>query len=133
MRTRAEARDIRLEATVPEYPVIFTFDPDLLAIALTNLLHNAIDASSSGGVVRLTVQSRSADIHLTVSDQGSGIAPEHLESIFNPFFTTRTDGTGLGLAIVTKIVDEHNGKITVQSKPGAGTTFDIALPRQEQD
>lgn len=133
LRTRAEACDVRLEAAIPEYPVVFTFDPDLLAIALTNLLHNAIDASSSGGVVRLAVQPRSADIHVSVSDQGSGIAPEHLESIFNPFFTTRTDGTGLGLAIVTKIVDEHNGKITVQSKPDAGTTFDIALPRQEQD
>jgi signal transduction histidine kinase len=70
---------------------------------------------------------------LSVSDQGTGIASEHLESIFNPFFTTRTDGTGLGLAIVTKIVDEHNGKITVQSKPGSGTTFELVLPAQEQD
>jgi len=133
IRTRAEARQVRLETAVPEHPVIFAFDPDLLAIALTNLIHNAIEASAPGGIVRLTVESRGAAIHLSVSDQGSGIASEHLESIFNPFFTTRTDGTGLGLAIVTKIVDEHNGKITVQSTPDAGTTFELILPVQERD
>jgi signal transduction histidine kinase len=105
----------------------------LLAIALTNLIHNAIEASSPGGVVRVAVEPRGAGIHLSISDQGTGIAPEHLENIFNPFFTTRTDGTGLGLAIVTKIVDEHNGKITVQSIPGAGTTFELFLPAQEQE
>jgi two-component system, NtrC family, sensor histidine kinase HydH len=133
MRPRAEARDIRLETAIPEYPVEFSFDSDLLAIALTNLIHNAIEASSPGSVVLVAVEPRGGGIHLSVSDQGTGIASEHLESIFNPFFTTRTDGTGLGLAIVTKIVDEHNGKITVQSTPGAGTTFDLFLPAGKQD
>lgn len=130
MRARAEARDIRLDAAIPEYPIVFTFDSDLLMIALTNLIQNAIDASSSGSIVRLAVEVRSDGIHLSVSDQGAGIAAEHLESIFNPFFTTKTAGTGLGLAIVTKIVDEHNGKITVQSAPGAGTTFNLVMPLQ---
>lgn len=133
MRARAEKHAVRLEAVLPDYPVVFRFDPDLLSIALTNLVHNAIEASSTGGAVRVAVEARSTAIHLTVSDQGSGIVAEHLENIFNPFFTTRTDGTGLGLAIVTKIVDEHNGKITVQSKPGSGTTFELVLPAQEQD
>jgi signal transduction histidine kinase len=133
MRARAEKHAVRLEAALPDYPVVFRFDPDLLSIALTNLVHNAIEASSTGGAVRVAVEARSTAIHLTVSDQGSGIVAEHLENIFNPFFTTRTDGTGLGLAIVTKIVDEHNGKITVQSKPGSGTTFELVLPAQEQD
>src|SRR6185312_14894300 len=79
IRTRAEARQVRLETAVPEHPVIFAFDPDLLAIALTNLIHNAIEASAPGGIVRLTVEPRGAAIHLSVSDQGSGIASEHLE------------------------------------------------------
>ncbi len=64
-----------------------------------------------------------------VSDQGEGIQPQHLENIFNPFFTTKPQGVGLGLAIVAKIVDEHQGRINVFSEAGAGTRFEVALPK----
>jgi signal transduction histidine kinase len=60
-------------------------------------------------------------------DQGVGIAKENMESIFNPFFTTKAEGTGLGLPIVAKIVDEHGGKLTVESEPGKGSTFRVVL------
>ena len=119
MRPRAEARDIRLETAIPEYPVEFSFDSDLLAIALTNL-----DSQCDRGEFarqRCPRGSGATGRGYTFERLGPGnwtSLPEHLESIFNPFFTTRTDGTGLGLAIVTKIVDEHNGKITVQASPG---------------
>ena len=65
-------------------------------------------------------------------DRGSGIDPKHLETIFNPFFTTKPDGVGLGLAIVSKIVDEHGGKITVESEPGKGSVFRVLLPMARQ-
>ena len=65
---------------------------------------------------------------MAVIDRGSGIEPKHLENIFNPFFTTKSDGVGLGLAIVSKIVDEHGGKITVESEPGKGSVFRVFLP-----
>ncbi len=64
-------------------------------------------------------------------DHGVGIDPEHLESIFNPFFTTKPQGVGLGLALVSKIVDEHGGKISVRSDKGAGTTFEVSLPKEQ--
>ena len=66
-----------------------------------------------------------------MADHGSGIDPEHLESIFNPFFTTKPQGVGLGLALVSKIVDEHGGKISVQSQKGTGTAFEISLPKEQ--
>ena len=61
-------------------------------------------------------------------DRGAGIEPKQLETIFNPFFTTKPEGVGLGLAIVSKIVDEHGGKITVESEPGKGSVFRVLLP-----
>jgi signal transduction histidine kinase len=63
-----------------------------------------------------------------VIDRGSGIDAKNLGAIFNPFFTTKTEGVGLGLAIVAKIVDEHGGKIAVESEPGKGSVFQVLLP-----
>jgi signal transduction histidine kinase len=63
-----------------------------------------------------------------VIDRGSGIDSKHLESIFNPFFTTKSGGVGLGLAIVSKIVDEHGGRMSVESEPGKGSVFRVFLP-----
>ena len=68
---------------------------------------------------------------VAVIDRGSGIEPKHMENIFNPFFTTKPTGTGLGLAIVSKIVDEHGGKIAVESEPGSGSVFRVYLPLRE--
>jgi signal transduction histidine kinase len=62
---------------------------------------------------------------------GEGIPPQHLESIFNPFFTTKPEGVGLGLALVSKIADEHHGRIRVYSQPGVGTTFEMTLPKEQ--
>ena len=78
----------------------------------------------------ITVATRLADqcVEINVIDHGSGIAPDKIETIFNPFFTTKQDGVGLGLAIVSKIVDGHGGKMTVDSEPGKGSTFRVSLP-----
>jgi signal transduction histidine kinase len=72
---------------------------------------------------------------VVIEDEGKGINPKDVEKIFDPFYTTKPDGTGLGLAICTQIVDSHNGKITVESKPGKGSKFCILLPMamHEQD
>ena len=61
-------------------------------------------------------------------DRGSGITPEAMKNIFNPFFTTKPTGVGLGLSIVSKIVDQHGGKIAVESRPGEGSIFCVSLP-----
>jgi signal transduction histidine kinase len=65
---------------------------------------------------------------IAVIDRGSGIAPDTMKNIFNPFFTTKPTGVGLGLAIVAKIVDQHGGKIAVESRPGEGSIFCVTLP-----
>jgi two-component system sensor histidine kinase HydH len=126
---RAEAAHVRLELRIPDQPIELSFDADLLSVAVLNLLQNAVDASPQQSVVGLALEDLGHQARITVADRGSGIAREHLESIFNPFFTTKSNGTGLGLPLVSKIVDEHQGRITVSSEVGKGSTFEILLPR----
>ncbi len=125
----ARRRGIEILTRIPEGPLSFEFDPDLLTLAVSNLVQNAIEASAPGQSVEVRAENRGANIMLFVSDHGEGIRPEHLENIFNPFFTTKPQGTGLGLAIVSKIIDEHQGRIAVFSEAGTGTTFEITLPK----
>ncbi len=128
----ANSRHVPLEVHEHPEPILFTFDPDLLTLALSNLVQNAVQASASGQQVELRAEERQADVVILVSDKGEGIQPEHLENIFNPFFTTKPQGVGLGLAIVSKIIDEHRGHVTVFSEPGRGTRFEITLPKAQQ-
>ncbi|HZS55870.1 MAG TPA: ATP-binding protein [Bryobacteraceae bacterium] len=123
---------VTLSLKMPDGPLIFAFDPDLLKVALANLVQNAIQASKAGQDVELRVAPTDDDVKIFVSDHGSGIQAEHLESIFNPFFTTKPNGVGLGLAIVSKIADEHDGQIRVFSEPGAGTRFELTIPKVQQ-
>ena len=95
--------------------------------ALINLLLNSIQACEGGGTVRLAAHCDEA-VHVTVADDGRGIAPEHQKHIFEPFFSLGPGGTGLGLFIALNFVRKWGGDITVRSAPGAGATFDIALP-----
>jgi signal transduction histidine kinase len=107
-------------------------DAELLLQALVNLLINAVQATAPGGRVTVEVSAahdrRVPTATLTVRDTGQGIAPDDLQRVFDPFFTTRGDGVGLGLSIVQQIVHEHSGTIDVTSEPGAGTAFVIRLP-----
>jgi two-component system, NtrC family, sensor histidine kinase HydH len=125
----AKSRNIAVAKRMEGGPLEGAFDSELLKIALSNLVQNAIQASASGQEVELRALARDQNLMILVSDHGEGIQPQHLESIFNPFFTTKTQGVGLGLPIVSKIVDEHQGRLQVFSEPGKGTTFEITLPR----
>lgn len=104
-------------------------DAELLERVFSNLILNAAQASPEGGVV--TVKTQLLDdnqVEVCIIDRGSGIEAKNLESIFNPFFTTKPEGVGLGLAICSKIVDEHGGHITVESTAGEGSVFHVILP-----
>jgi signal transduction histidine kinase len=103
-------------------------DAELLGRVVYNLLLNAAQATPPGGTITVKTRAVGETVELAVIDRGSGIAKKNLESIFNPFFTTRADGVGLGLAIVSKIVDEHGGHIEVESEEGSGSTFRVYLP-----
>ena len=100
---------------------------------LINLLSNARDAMPQGGVVMITsglLNDRPGWLHLTVADTGPGIPSDTLDKVFNLLYTTKASGSGLGLWLSQRIVNEHNGRIEVQSEPGKGTTFTITLPTE---
>jgi signal transduction histidine kinase/HAMP domain-containing protein len=105
-------------------------DSSLLRQALLNLALNAVQAMSSGGVLRFECR-RAADrqVELVIADTGVGIPPEHLSRIFDLYFTTKDAGSGIGLSMVYRTIQLHDGHIEVQSTPGRGTTFTIRLPQ----
>jgi len=116
----------------PDIPPL-PLDRQLIERVLYNLLLNAAQASPPQGSVTVKTRQLGDTVEIGVIDRGSGIAPKDRESIFNPFFTTKSSGVGLGLAIVSKIVDEHGGEITVESEPGAGSVFRVFLPVRENN
>jgi PAS domain S-box-containing protein len=145
MLARTIRENIRLECVYADPLPLVQADPGMLEQVLLNLVVNARDAMPHGGQVQIATERRSlgtADaqanpearagefVCLSVSDTGTGIAPEHLRRVFEPFFTTKEPdkGTGLGLATVYGIVKQHQGWIELSSQLGAGTRFNILLP-----
>lgn len=116
----------------PDLPAIYGNAGKLQQVFL-NLFLNARDAMPGGGKLRV-VTSNGSGVYVSVSDTGTGIAQEHLQRIYDPFFTTKTApgngrrGTGLGLSVTYGIIQEHAGKISVESHPGEGTTFVLEFP-----
>ena len=106
----------------------------LLGQLLLNLLRNATQAMPERGEIRIGTRVREAAIEIQVTDTGTGIAPEHLPRVFEPFFTTRDvgQGVGLGLTVSRDIVQAHGGRIELSSALSAGTTVTIFLPNQKQ-
>jgi two-component system sensor histidine kinase HydH len=113
-------------ADLPPVPV----DRDQILRLFINLILNAAESMETGGELTIGLDRRTSPegIEITVSDTGTGIAPEDRERIFEPFFSRKRKGTGLGLAIVHQIVETHQGTIALESRPEAGTTFRIRLP-----
>ena len=113
--------------------VVATLDRHRISEAIENLLSNAIKFTPPGGRVGVRVTGDESTVLLRVSDTGIGVAQEDLEHLFDRFFRTSNaetvPGAGLGLSIVKAIVDAHGGTVTVFSTPGAGTTFELRLPR----
>ena len=109
-------------------------NPGKLQQVFLNLFLNAKDAMPNGGTMQIQT-SNGRNVNIRVSDSGSGIAQEHIARIYDPFFTTKNSasegqrrGNGLGLAVTYGIIQEHAGKINVESHPGAGTTFHLEFP-----
>ncbi|MCX5751915.1 MAG: ATP-binding protein [Candidatus Saganbacteria bacterium] len=102
--------------------------PDSLSEAFINLILNAVESMGDGGVLTLSTGQENGNTVIKIRDTGCGIPEDKLDNMGDPFFTTKDEGTGLGLSIAYKIIDEHNGKIDVESKIGKGTIFTITLP-----
>jgi signal transduction histidine kinase len=137
------ARNVSIELRLTEERMRCRGDPVGIRQVLSNLLSNALDASSAGDVILVEVghgvldpppllELESGDfVALKVKDQGTGVAPIILDRIFEPFFTTKAigEGTGLGLSVSAGIMRDHGGWLTADSSPGAGASFTACLPR----
>ncbi len=124
--TDAKAKHVRFSSQAATgYGV---FDHDLMTQVVLNVLRNALEATPRGGSIRLSSSVSSDVLRVVVTDSGSGIAPDVLPKIFDPYFTTKSGGTGLGLPIAHRIVTQHNGEISIESPSGTGTTVTIRIP-----
>jgi signal transduction histidine kinase/ActR/RegA family two-component response regulator len=137
---RLVGEKVQLETQLDPAGAPAEVDSNLMELLLMNLVVNARDALPQGGTILIRLESLVSDeahsralLDLSVSDNGSGIASEHLPHVFEPFFTTKSvgQGTGLGLATVYSIVEQHKGRIEVSSMAGQGTAFHVYLPRAE--
>ncbi|NET56254.1 MAG: AAA family ATPase, partial [Symploca sp. SIO2E6] len=119
---------IEVVKTYEQVPEILCY-PEELNQVWTNLIHNATQAMNNHGKLEIAVSGEATQVVVHITDSGCGIPPEIQDKIFAPFFTTKPtgEGSGLGLNIVGKIVDKHQGKVEVESKPGK-TTFTVYLP-----
>ncbi len=140
LRTIPVQEGISIEVVDHLEDPVAELDGDQIVQVLTNLLTNAQHAMPDGGTIFVTLDGTEENVIVMVKDEGTGIATEHLDKLFSPFFTTKQvgKGTGLGLAVTHGIVKMHRGQITVESNadPDAGpteTTFTIVLPRYETE
>jgi two-component system sensor histidine kinase HydH len=127
---QAIAHSITMRQQLHKEPLICLLDSVMLKQALLNLFINAQQALDKQGelMVRTGLDSKSGFAQIQISDTGKGIPADRIEHIFEPYQSTKPAGSGLGLATVKKIIDLHNGTISVVSEPGKGTSFTIFLP-----
>jgi signal transduction histidine kinase len=125
---------VRVSTDLGPLPVMATFDSLQIEQVVVNMIQNAIQAMPGGGLLRLAVTEEGPWAKITIQDTGKGIAPEHLDRIFDPLFTTKPagEGTGLGLSVSYGIISQHKGRIEVKSGLGMGTTFTIWLPLSQE-
>jgi len=103
-------------------------DRDHLKQVMLNLILNGLQAMPGGGTLTIEAARGRDGLMLAVADTGDGIPPEALPRVFDPYFTTKAKGLGLGLAIARRIIEEHGGKIEVESQPARGSRFSVILP-----
>lgn len=105
-------------------------DVEQIKTCFSNIAINAVQAMQDGGELTITLQPQKNNIRIEFADTGSGIAPEALGQIFEPYFSTKDTGIGLGLPLTKKLIEDHGGKIMVSSEVGVGTAFTVILPRE---
>ena len=133
LREREVALELELAAALPDVRV----DPMQLEQALVEIVSNSLDAMPGGGTLRIAASAArvgaGADgVLVEIRDTGAGIPERVLESVCEPFFTTRAEGTGLGLAIAKRYIEQNGGALEITSVPGSGTTVRIRLPALEE-
>lgn len=121
-------REITVEQELRSDLPLIQLDRDQMKQAFYNVIKNSFEAMKRRGVLRIRTDMDDTHVLITFTDTGGGMSPDHLSRIFEPYFTTKTAGTGLGLLIVRRIVREHGGELSIESKEGEGLTLTIRLP-----
>ena len=128
---RIRLKGISIEQYYPDQRFIMPVDEEKLKIAFLNILVNAAEAiQSNDGKIVVSVDQKDRDYVVRISDNGTGIPPEILAKLFEPYFTSKRNGMGLGLASTLNIIQSHHGTVDVKSKLNVGTTFTITFPQQ---
>ena len=146
-KKKMDGKKIHFRTGFPSTPLEITGNPDRLKQMIVNLLLNAIEAIELEGIITAETELLNENIEymsqalkesffkrhggilrIGIRDNGVGIPPEFKDKVFDPYFTTKNYGTGLGLAIVSKIVEEHQGYVSLSSKPGQGALFEVFIP-----
>ena len=129
MKPQAEEAKVTLEADLADGLPVLLGHRRLLREALLNVVHNAVEAAAaSGGTVTLRARASGRYLILAVTDTGNGMPPELVQEAFEPFVTTKKRGTGLGLPLTRKVVEDHGGRVSIESAPGEGTRVTVRLP-----
>jgi signal transduction histidine kinase len=130
LQDKLKESHIKVVREIPESLPPMLVDPELMRNCLCNFITNAAQAMPEGGMITLgaDLDTEAGMFLLSFSDQGTGIEPQDLEKVFQPYFTTKEAGIGLGLAITERIIKEHGGGLEVHSQRGEGTTFTVRLP-----
>ena len=124
---------VTVTAALAEDLPLVAVDSEQIVLAIGNLILNALQAMPGGGTLTVETSWTSQDVLIGVTDTGVGIAPEHVDKIFEPLFTTKARGIGLGLAVVKRLLEANGGRITVESTPGQGSRFLVRFPRASED
>ncbi len=133
IRAELEQSNIRLLLELDDKLPPVLFDERYMKQVLLNLIKNAQAAMPKGGLLTIATVGSDGEVRISVCDTGTGISQENLKKIFEPYFTTKGNGTGLGLTLVYKIIREHQGEMSVDSRVGEGTDFEIILPVYQKE
>ena len=128
LRPQLTANNVEVRLSMEQQSADGMFDESSMRGALMNLILNAIEAMPNGGTLSIASDRTSETLRVDIVDAGRGIADEEVKKIFEPFYTTKAQGLGLGMPYARKIIEQHGGTISLNSRVGQGTTISISLP-----
>ena len=113
--------------------VLLVDDEPSIRGALMNLMLNAIEGMREGGTLSIVVAHTGESLRLEIADTGPGIGEDEAKKLFEPFYTTKAQGLGLGMPYPNKVIEQHGGTVSLNSRPGEGTTISIVLPSAQEE
>ena len=132
LRRQMEERRIAVTLDIPAALPPVAIDKDQMEQVFFNIVKNALEAMHDGGSLAMEMDSDDRDVSVSFRDSGEGMSDEQLSHLFEPYRTSKEKGNGLGLMVCARIVRDHGGSISAESKPGEGTVFTVKLPRLER-